>query len=78
MPLTELNIRFPSHNQVIVKFDDDETNALNFHPPFDKNDFSDIAWYLENYAANYSERGGYQRIILKLQDWFVPALYQSL
>jgi CHAT domain-containing protein len=53
MPLTELNIRFPSHNQVIVKFDDDETETLDFQTPFDKNNFSDMAWYLETYAARY-------------------------
>lgn len=49
----ELNLRFPSQNQVIVKFDDDETGSLDFHPPFDKQDFSDIAWYLEIYAEHY-------------------------
>ena len=53
MPLIELNIRFPSHNQVIVKFEDDDTGSLDFQPPFDKNDFSDMAWYLETYAARY-------------------------
>jgi tetratricopeptide (TPR) repeat protein len=53
MPLIELNIRFPNPNQVIVKFDDDETETLGFQTPFDKNDFSDIAWYLETYAASY-------------------------
>ena len=53
MPLIELNIRFPSHHQVIIKFDDDETETLDFQYPFGKNDFSDIAWYLETYAAQY-------------------------
>jgi len=53
MPLIELNIRFPSQNQVIIKFDDDETETLEFQSPFDKNDFSDIAWYLETFAAQY-------------------------
>ncbi|MFI3218570.1 MAG: tetratricopeptide repeat protein [Methylococcales bacterium] len=53
MPLIELNLRFPTHNQVIVKFEDDDTDSLDFQPPFDKNDFSDMAWYLETYAAHY-------------------------
>ena len=53
MPLIELNIRFPNPSQVIVKFEDDETESLAFQSPFDKNDFSDIAWYLETYAASY-------------------------
>jgi hypothetical protein len=53
MPLIELNIRFPAPNQVIVKFDEDETETLDFQSPFNKYDFEDIAWYLETYAAHY-------------------------
>ncbi|MEI6706745.1 MAG: tetratricopeptide repeat protein [Methylococcales bacterium] len=53
MSLIELNLRFPNPNQVIVKFDDDDSGTLDFQTPFDKNDFSDMAWYLETYAAHY-------------------------
>ncbi|OTE97276.1 hypothetical protein BCS42_04475 [Crenothrix sp. D3] len=53
MPLIELNLRFPTHNQVTVTFEGDDSGTLDFQPPFDKNDFSDMAWYLETYAARY-------------------------
>lgn len=53
MPLLELNIRFPAHNQVTVTFDGEDSGSLDFQSPLDKNDFSDMAWYLETYAASY-------------------------
>lgn len=53
MPPIELNIRFSSHNQVTVTFDGQDSGSLDFQTPFDKNDFSDMAWYLETYAASY-------------------------
>ncbi len=53
MPPIELNIRFPAHNQVTVTFDGEDSGSLDFQSPLDKNDFSDMAWYLETYAASY-------------------------
>lgn len=53
MPPLELNIRFPAHNQVTVTFDGEDSGSLDFQSPLDKNDFSDMAWYLETYAASY-------------------------
>ncbi|MCP4347476.1 MAG: tetratricopeptide repeat protein [Desulfobacterales bacterium] len=69
---TELNLRFPDANHVIVKFDDDETGSLDFASPINDEDRKDIRWYLEVYASSYTtdaddERAG--RIAGKLPQW---------
>lgn len=53
MSLIELNIRFSTPQQFVVKFEDLETDALNFIQPFENKDFSDLTWYLETYASSY-------------------------
>ncbi len=45
----ELNLRFPENNQVIVKFDDQETDRLDFVSPLSAADREEIRWYLETY-----------------------------
>jgi len=50
----ELNLRFPQINQVIVKFDDDETDTLDFASPLSEEDQKEIRWYLEVYATRYT------------------------
>jgi hypothetical protein len=50
----ELNLRFPQINQVIVKFDDVETDTLDFSSPISEEDQKDIQWYLEVYATRYT------------------------
>jgi hypothetical protein len=50
----ELNLRFPQINQVIVKFDDVETDTLDFASPLSEEDQKDIQWYLEVYATRYT------------------------
>ncbi len=50
----ELNLRFPENNQVIVTFDGQETDRLDFVSPLSAADREDIRWYLETYAAHYT------------------------
>ncbi|MEM9272541.1 MAG: CHAT domain-containing protein [Cyanobacteria bacterium P01_F01_bin.143] len=68
----ELNLRFPTTNQVIVKLDDNETEALEFISPIVEADLKDIQWYLETYAAQYTADVDDQRakrIAAKLPEW---------
>ncbi len=44
---TELNLRFPNPEQVVVRFGDDETAALPFQNPLTAKDHADIRWYVE-------------------------------
>ncbi|MBD2435856.1 CHAT domain-containing protein [Nostoc sp. FACHB-110] len=50
----ELNLRFPENNQVIVTFDGQETERLDFASPLSAADREEIRWYLETYAARYT------------------------
>ncbi len=50
----ELNLCFSDANHVIVKFDDDKTDALDFASPINDEDRKDIRWYLEVYASSYT------------------------
>lgn len=50
----ELNLRFPAIDKVIVKFDDVETDTLDFASPISEEDQKDIQWYLEVYATRYT------------------------
>jgi tetratricopeptide (TPR) repeat protein len=68
----ELNLRFPTPRQVIVRLDDDESEPLPFRGPLTEPDQQDLHWYLEVYAAQYAadvddERA--QRIAAKLPGW---------
>ncbi|MBD2505761.1 CHAT domain-containing protein [Nostoc muscorum FACHB-395] len=68
----ELNLRFPENNQVIVKFDEQETDKLDFSSPLSAADREEIRWYLETYAAHYTTDVDDQqakRIAEKLQQW---------
>lgn len=47
MPLIQLNIRFPSSNQVIVEFSHEESETLAFQSPVTKKDLEDLRWYTE-------------------------------
>ena len=49
---TELNLRFPDADHVIVRFADDESAALPFTNPRTDQDHRDIAWYVEMYGAH--------------------------
>ena len=49
---TELNLRFPNPEQVVIRFGDGETAALSFQNPLTTNDHKDIRWYVETYAAH--------------------------
>jgi tetratricopeptide (TPR) repeat protein len=50
----ELNLRFPENHQVIVTFDGQETDRLDFASPLSAADREEIRWYLETYAAHYT------------------------
>ena len=68
----ELNLRFPSIHQVIVRFGDRETDTLNFASPLTEEEQKDIRWYLEVYAAQYTADVDDQRaekIIARLPEW---------
>ncbi|MBE8986588.1 CHAT domain-containing protein [Nostoc sp. LEGE 12450] len=68
----ELNLRFPENNQVIVKFDEQETDRLAFASPLNAADREEIRWYLETYAAHYTtdvDDKQAKGIAEKLQQW---------
>ena len=68
----ELNLRFPGVDRVIVSFDGDETQALEFLSPITQADRDDIRWYLETYAASYAtdvDDARAKRIAQKLPEW---------
>ncbi|MEJ6480359.1 CHAT domain-containing protein [Nostoc punctiforme UO1] len=68
----ELNLRFPENNQVIVKFDEQETDRLDFSSPLSSADREEIRWYLEIYAARYTTDVDDQRaegIAKKFRQW---------
>ena len=50
----ELNLEFPTENQVIVHFNDQHSNRLDFQSPVTEEDQKDIQWYLEVYAHLYT------------------------
>ncbi len=68
----ELNLRFPEIDRVVIKFDDNETEALEFVSPIAEADLKDIQWYLETYAAGYTadvDDQRAQRIANQLPQW---------
>ncbi len=68
----ELNLRFPEIDRVVIKFDDNETEALDFVSPISNADLKDIQWYLETYAAGYTadvDDQRAQRIANQLPQW---------
>ncbi len=50
----ELNLHFPSSDQVIVRFGEEYTKTLDFKSPLTPEDHKDIRWYLETYATQYT------------------------
>ena len=70
--MIELNVRFTSCDRFVVKFDERETNALEFKAPVDDGDRGEIRWYLESYAAHYmmdvDDRRA-ERIEAQLPEW---------
>ena len=50
----ELNLRFPENHQVIVTFDGQDTERLDFASPLSAADREEIRWYLETYASRYT------------------------
>lgn len=76
----ELSLRFPEHNKVIIKFDDEETDTLQFTSPFSTEDHEDIRWYLEVYATRYTtdvDDARAERIANKLPQW-AEALFNAV
>ncbi len=68
----ELNLRFPEINQVIVRFDENETDTLDFESPISEEDQKNIQWYLEVYATRYTTEVDDERakkIADKLPKW---------
>ncbi|CAN1210039.1 CHAT domain-containing protein [Tumidithrix helvetica PCC 7403] len=51
--MIELNVRFASPDRKAIKFDDRETDALEFVAPVNDRDRAEMRWYLESYAAHY-------------------------
>jgi tetratricopeptide (TPR) repeat protein len=50
----ELNLEFPTENQVIIHFHDQHSDRLDFQSPVTEEDQKDISWYLEVYAYLYT------------------------
>ncbi|MDY6939402.1 MAG: tetratricopeptide repeat protein [Cyanobacteriota bacterium] len=68
----ELNLWFPEVARVIVSFDGDTTDTLEFVSPITQADRDDIRWYLETYAASYATDVDDRRatqIAQKLPQW---------
>ncbi len=68
----KLNLRFPSPQQVIVQFAEQETKTLEFVSPLQPEDYEDIRWYLEVYASSYTtdvDDESARRIEEKLPQW---------
>ncbi|OQY50081.1 MAG: hypothetical protein B6247_22140 [Candidatus Parabeggiatoa sp. nov. 2] len=50
----ELNLEFPTENKVIIHFNDQHSDRLDFQSPVTEEDQKDIRWYLEVYAYLYT------------------------
>ncbi|MDM8541855.1 tetratricopeptide repeat protein [Desulfococcaceae bacterium HSG9] len=50
---TELHLTFPDPNHFMVKFDDEDTEAIEFIPPYSDEDRERLQWYLEQYPVRY-------------------------
>jgi hypothetical protein len=50
----EFNLEFPTENQVIVRFNGQKSDTVNFQSPITSENLKDIHWYLEIYAALYT------------------------
>ncbi|WP_434687516.1 tetratricopeptide repeat protein [Pseudanabaena minima] len=51
--MIELNVRFTSSDRFVIKFDDRETDALEFVAPVNDGDLAEIRDYLEKYTSLY-------------------------
>ena len=51
--MIELNVRFTSSDRFVIKFDDRETDALEFVAPVNDSDRAEIRDYLEKYTSLY-------------------------
>ena len=51
--MIELNVRFTSSDRFVIKFDDRETDALEFVAPVNDGDRAEIRDYLEKYTSLY-------------------------
>jgi hypothetical protein len=68
----ELNLLFSESDRVIARFDDLQTDTLDFVSPITEEDGKDIRWYLEVYAAQYTtdvDDARARRIEEKLPQW---------
>jgi tetratricopeptide (TPR) repeat protein len=78
--MIELNVRFTSSDRFVVKFDDRETDALEFIAPVNDGDRGEMRWYLESYAAHYmmdvDDRRA-ERIEAQLPKWG-EALFEAI
>ncbi|WOD41482.1 CHAT domain-containing protein [Nodosilinea sp. E11] len=50
----ELNLRFPNPSQVVIKLEEEESEALAFESPLDVAALAEIRWYLEVYSVQYT------------------------
>ncbi|WP_271252703.1 CHAT domain-containing protein [Pseudanabaena sp. Chao 1811] len=78
--MIELNVRFTSSDRFVIKFDDRETDALEFIAPVNDGDRAEMRWYLESYAADYmmdvDDRKA-ERIEAQLPKWG-EALFEAI
>jgi len=78
--MIELNVRFTSSDRFVIKFDDRETEALEFVSPVNDGDRAEMRWYLESYAAHYmmdvDDRRA-ERIEAQLPKWG-EALFEAI
>ena len=78
--MIELNVRFTSCDRFAIKFDNRETDTLEFVAPVNDGDRAEMRWYLESYAAHYmmdvDDRRA-ERIEAQLPEWG-KALFKAL
>jgi len=78
--MLELNVRFPSTTQFIVRLGEEETETLTFTVPITEADYQDLRWYVETYATQYTTDIDDKRargIADKLPQWG-KALFEAL
>ena len=68
----KLDLTFQTPQTYTVKYDDRQTDVLAFENPITQDDYGDIRWYLETYAARHTSDPDDDRasgIEKKLEEW---------
>ena len=50
----ELNLHFPTPEEVIVRWEREESERLPFTVPLSDQERQNLAWYIEGYSSSYA------------------------